>query len=56
MKTIRYIYKDYPAWNCDRVLNDQDYAEEMRINKKYHPAANIEESETGATVRLNRRA
>lgn len=52
MKTITYIYKDFPSWNCKKILNPEEYAEEMRVNRKFHK--DITETEGGAVVRLHR--
>ena len=52
MKVIRYIYRDFPAWNCERCLTEKEYELEMQLNKKYHK--DIVKNASGAIVRLNR--
>lgn len=52
MKVIKYVYRDFPAWNCERCLTEKEYMEEMQLNRKYHK--DITENETCTIVRLNR--
>ncbi len=52
MKVIQYIYKDFPLWNCTRILTPEEYETEMQLNRKYHN--DITEAENKTIIKLHR--